>query len=192
MLRHWTFYFMTRRIQDKLGKYIGTMKCRVHGRLQGEKREKTLRCLLPILPLLPVHSIYPQPGKLGRRGCSTSSFEPPFHQPWVAISSGFPFPGWHPSPILWSAFLRKVLANFLSCHSKANQQGSLVGSNPVGGAGNPNESPSREALYLPCQRSALLNFKELCPCVIVPGTVVKGFLAWFGRLCCYLGCHPRP
>lgn len=64
------------------------------------------------------------------------------------------------------------------------------GSRPVG-APPALVQKGRACSHLPCEGSALLNFKELGPCVIVPVVLVKGFLAPSGRGVSH-SPHPSP
>lgn len=94
MLRHWTFYFMTRRIQGKLGKYTGCLVMQRAWEASRKEEGEVLPCSHPT-PTLPTVPIYRQPDKprWGGGVYPTSSAELSFPKPWVAVSSGFPFPG---------------------------------------------------------------------------------------------------
>lgn len=92
MLRHWTFYFVTRRIQDNWVSTQVPCDAECTGGFK-ERRGEFLPCSHPT-PALPTAPIYPQPDKPeGEGGYPTSSAELFFPKPWVATSSGFPFPG---------------------------------------------------------------------------------------------------
>lgn len=138
MLRHWTFYFMTRRIQGKLGKYTGCLVMQRAWEASRKEEGEVLPCSHPT-PTLPTASIYPQPDKprcvWGVTLLVQLSF--PFlslgwlsHRDFRSQGSALP-------PSYGWLFSGKSLPAFLSCHSKANHRGSLMGSNPRGGWGKP-------------------------------------------------------